>query len=169
MKHLHKFTEFLNESQQLTPEIEKFCKDTDITFDQYTGKTPIEGNLCITGTSIPHWDASSPWKTVELASPPPGFSPHIKGFLYLYGFDSLPDGFSPEVGGYLAIDGTPSLPSGFSPKVAHILSLSGISELPKNTEWITNIRGDILIKQVGKREVVLSHIMKTPIEWIKIK
>ena len=103
----------------------EFCEKHNITFDQFIGKTPIEGDL----------DLHSIKKLPE------GFTPIVRGYLWLESLRFIPEGFNPTVGDYLDLDSVRELPKGFSPVVGGSLHLSSVSELP---EWFSPTVGGYL-------------------------
>jgi len=133
----------------------EFCEKHNITFDQFIGKTPIEGSLDLWDiTEIPkqfnptvsgYLDLDSVTELPKGFSPivggylglrlveilPEGFSPIVGGTLNLNSVEILPEGFSPIVGGTLNLNSVEILPEGFSPTVGGLLDLDSVTELPK--------------------------------------
>ena len=125
MKHLHKFTSFINEST--TQEVLDFCKNHRITPDEFSGKEKIKGNLDLSGL-----------KTI-----PQGFSLTVGGTLDLSGLKTIPQGFSPHVGGNLELRSLKTIPNGTGFDkvkgkiwVTYDGNLIELDTLAKSIEWI---------------------------------
>jgi len=121
--------------------MENFCKQFNITEDQFYGKEKIPGDLYLKSvTSLPEGFNPIVGGTLDLysvTSLPEGFNPIVGGTLDLYSVTSLPEGFNPIVGGNLYLSSVTSLPEGFNPTVGRSLDLkSGYSnqytKLPEN-------------------------------------
>jgi len=112
----------------------QFCKQFNITEDQFFGKEKIEMSLDLSSvTSIP--DGFNPtvggWLYLSsLTSIPDGFNPTVGGSLYLSSVTSIPDGFNPTVGGGLYLSSLTSIPDGFNPTVGGGLYLSSLTSIP---------------------------------------
>jgi len=113
----------------------EFCKEYNLTEEQFTGEVKINGSLHLRGlTSIP--DGFNP--TVgeglylnNLTSIPEGFNPTVGGGLDLSGLTSIPQGFNPTVGGYLDLNSLTSIPDGFNPTVGEGLYLNNLTSIPE--------------------------------------
>jgi len=93
---------------------EEFCKEYNLTEEQFFGKEKIESYL----------DLSS------LTSIPDGFNPTVGGSLWLGSLTSIPEGFNPTVGGHLCLNSLTSIPKGFNPTVGGTLYLSRLTSIP---------------------------------------
>jgi hypothetical protein len=99
----------------MTNSQKQFCKQHNITEDQFFGKTPVGGYLDLGSfTSIPD-----------------GFNPTVGGSLYLRSLTSIPEGFNPTVGGYLDLGSLTSIPDGFNPTVGGYLYLCSLTSIPE--------------------------------------
>jgi len=96
-------------------EVEKFCKEHNLTEEQFYGRKKIEGDLDLR----------------DLTSIPEGFNPTVGGYLYLSSLTSIQEGFNPAVGGSLWLDSLTSIPEGFNPTVGGNLDLSGLTSIPE--------------------------------------
>jgi hypothetical protein len=94
--------------------IDKFCKQHNITKDQFFGKEKISGYLYLR----------------SLTSIPEGFNPTVGGYLYLRSLTSIPEGFNPTVGGDLDLGSLTSIPEGFNPTVGGDLDLGSLTSIP---------------------------------------
>ena len=82
-------------------EIQDFCKEHNLTIDQFNGKDKIKGSLYLNSvTSIPN-----------------DFNPTVGGYLDLCSVTSIPNGFNPTVGGSLDLNSVTSIPNDFNPIV----------------------------------------------------
>jgi len=68
--------------------IKQFCKDHNLTENQFYGKEEFSGYLYLR----------------SLTSIPEGFNPTVGGYLYLGSLTSIPEGFNPTVGGNLYLE-----------------------------------------------------------------
>ena len=175
MKHLHKFIEFLNESQQLTPEIEEFCKNIHITPDQYTGEVEIGGDLYLWNLEvIPQGFNPTIRGDLELGGLeviPQGFNPTVGGDLHLWGLKEIPQGFNPTVGGSLNLRSLKEIPQGFNPTVGGDLNLSGLEGIPQGTKF-DGTRGGIYIvpKHNNPNQMLIDlDSIAESVKWIKIR
>jgi hypothetical protein len=105
--------------------MKKFCKEHNITENQFKGIDKIEGNL----------DLSS------LTSIPEGFNPTVGGNLDLSSLTSIPEGFNPTVGGWLDLRSLTSIPEGFNPTVGGTLYLCSLTSIPE--EFNPTVRGSL--------------------------
>ena len=111
-----------------------FCKEHNITENQFKGIDKIEGNLYLELlTSIP--DTFNP--TVggyldldSLTSIPDTFNPTVGGGLYLGSLTSIPNTFNPTVGGNLYLRSLTSIPDTFNPTVGGDLNLYSLTSIP---------------------------------------
>jgi len=94
---------------------EEFCKEYNLTEEQFFGKEEIKGDL----------DLSS------LTSIPEGFNPNVGGGLYLDSLTYIPEGFNPTVGSHLYLNKLTSIPEGFNPTVGGYLNLSSLTSIPE--------------------------------------
>jgi hypothetical protein len=92
-----------------------FCKEHNITENQFKGIDKIEGNLDLR----------------SLTSIPEGFNPTVGGYLDLRSLTSIPEGFNPTVGGSLDLRSLTSIPEGFNPTVGNSLWLGSLTSIPE--------------------------------------
>jgi hypothetical protein len=95
--------------------MKKFCKEHNITENQFKGIDRIEGDL----------DLKS------LTSIPEGFNPTVGGYLDLPSLTSIPEGFNPTVGYSLDLESLTSIPEGFNPTVGGNLYLRSLTSIPE--------------------------------------
>ena len=100
----------------MNKKIQEFCKNYNLTIDQFYGKEKYEGYL----------DLDS------LTSIPEGFNPTVGGYLNLSSLTSIPEGFNPTAGGYLDLRSLTSIPEGFNPTVGGSLDLKNESKRIQN-------------------------------------
>jgi hypothetical protein len=111
-----------------------FCKEHNITENQFKGIDKIKGNLDLESlTSIP--DTFNPTvggylNLYSLTSIPDTFNPTVGGSLYLSSLTSIPDTFNPTVGGYLNLYSLTSIPNTFNPTVGGSLYLGSLTSIP---------------------------------------
>jgi len=111
-----------------TQEQSFFCKENGITFDQFTGKTPMKGNIYL------GW----------VKKVPKGFYLIVRGSLYLHKVEMVSEGFRPTVEGDLILNEVTELPKGFNPTVGGDLYLGSLESLPKL--FRPNVGGGVHIK-----------------------
>jgi hypothetical protein len=95
--------------------MKEFCKEHNITENQFKGIDKIEGNLDLR----------------SLTSIPEGFNPTVGGYLDLRSLTSIPEGFNPTVGGSLDLRSLTSIPEGFNPTVGNSLWLGSLTSIPE--------------------------------------
>jgi hypothetical protein len=131
-------------------EIKSFCKNHNITEDQFLGKEKIAGNLDLRSlTSIPKGFNPTVGGNLylrSLTSIPKGFNPTVGGDLYLSSLTSIPKGFNPTVGGYLYLSSLTSIPKGFNPTVGGYLYLSSLTSIPKG--FNPTVGGDLYLSSL---------------------
>ncbi len=115
-------------------EIKKFCKENNLTEDQFFGKTKIEGSLYLRSvTSIPDGCSFNVGEYLDLSSLksiPDGCSFTVGGCLYLSSVTSIPDGCSFTVGRHLYLSSLTSIPDGCSFTVGWNLNLRSLTSIP---------------------------------------
>ena len=116
-------------------EIMDFCKEYNITKEQFYGREKISGYLWLDSVeSIPQGFnpivGGTLWLS-SLKSIPQGFSPTVGGWLNLSSVTTLPQGFNPIMGGNLNLRSVTTLPQGFNPIVGGHLDLSSVTTLPQ--------------------------------------
>ena len=92
----------------------QFCKEHNITEEQFYGKEVISGGLDLR----------------SVTTVPDGFNPTVGGDLDLRGVTTVPDGFNPTVGGGLDLLGVTTVPDGFNPTVGGDLYLRSVTTVP---------------------------------------
>jgi hypothetical protein len=95
--------------------MKEFCKEYNITEQQFLGKEEIGGDLDLS----------------NLTSIPEGFNPTVGGDLDLRNLTSIPEGFNPTVGDSLYLNNLTSIPEGFNPTVGYNLDLSNLTSIPE--------------------------------------
>ena len=111
-----------------TQEQSFFCKENGITFDQFTGKTPMKGNIYLG----------------FFEKVPKGFCVIIIGSLLLGSVEMVSEAFEPTVEGDLIMNEATELSKGFNPTVGGDLYLESLESLPKL--FRPNVGGAIFIK-----------------------
>jgi hypothetical protein len=115
--------------------ITDFCRDKNLTIDQFYGKETVGGSLDLRRlTSIPEGFNPTVGDSLDLSSLtsiPEGFNPTVGGYLDLRSLTSIPEGFNPTVGGYLDLSSLTSITEGFNPTVGGSLDLSSLTSIPE--------------------------------------
>jgi hypothetical protein len=124
-----------------------FCKEHNITENQFKGINKIEGNLDLGSlTSIPEGFNPTVGGNLclhSLKSIPEGFNPTVDGDLYLGSLTSIPEGFNPTVGGWLDLHSLISIPEGFNPTVGGNLYLGSLTSIPEG--FNPTVGGDLYL------------------------
>jgi hypothetical protein len=115
--------------------MKKFCKEHNITENQFKGIDKIEGYLDLRSlTTIPEGFNPTVGGYLDLrslTSIPEGFNPTVGGWLDLHSLTSIPEGFNPTVGGNLDLSSLTSIPEGFNPTVGGYLDLESLTSIPE--------------------------------------
>jgi hypothetical protein len=115
----------------MNKEVKNFCKQFQITEDQFYGKEVIEGFLNLQW--YPNGD--------RVQTVPDGFNPIVTYFLDMDCVTTIPAGFNPTVGGHLDLSSVKTLPAGFNPTVGGDLWLRSVTTIPE--DFNPFVRGDI--------------------------
>ena len=158
-----------------TKEQLEFCQQHNLSFDEFKGKSKIDGDLnlnSVTSISVgfnPNvvGSFSMNWvtKLVEGFNPTvggnfrmnsvtkiiKGFNPTVGGSLFLNSVTSLPEGFSPTVGGGLDLESVVTIPVNFNPTVGGSLFLDSVTNLPVG--FNPTVGGDLDLRSVRELPV----------------
>jgi hypothetical protein len=115
--------------------MKKFCKEHNITENQFKGIDKIEGSLDLHSlTSIPEGFNPTVGGDLDLrslTSIPEGFNPTVGNDLILYKITSIPDTFNPTVGNCLDLHSLTTISNKFKPTVGCWLNLRSLTSIPE--------------------------------------
>jgi hypothetical protein len=148
MKHLHTFSQHLNEN--LNTEMDVFCKKHNISNKQFKGEVKIDGSLDLwTLKEIPQGFNPTVGGNLDLVSLkeiPQGFNPIVGGNLDLWNLNEIPQSFNPTVSGNLDLRSLKAIPQGFNPSVSGSLDLGSLKTIPQG--FNPTIRGNLNLESL---------------------
>lgn len=113
--------------------IESFCKEYNISEDEFYGRSEINDDLYI-GWDIPDGFNPNVEGNLEIFSSavPTSFNPSVKGDFILYNVTTLHDGFTMIVGGSASLNELTHVPNGFTAVVGRSLNMRMIVSICEN-------------------------------------